>query len=85
MATIASLWAYIGPETALPLASALAAVVGVLLMFWNFIWRLLKKSFQLLFGKKGAALGTGAPRASVPVAAEGETTAAQSNVAAQQG
>ena len=26
---------YIGPETLMPLASALAAVVGVLLMFWR--------------------------------------------------
>ena len=26
---------YIGPETLMPLASALAAVVGVILMFWR--------------------------------------------------
>jgi hypothetical protein len=26
---------YIGPETMLPLASALAAIAGVLLMFWQ--------------------------------------------------
>jgi hypothetical protein len=26
---------YIGPETILPLTSALAAVIGVLLMFWQ--------------------------------------------------
>jgi hypothetical protein len=26
---------YIGPETLMPLASALAAIVGILLMFWR--------------------------------------------------
>lgn len=26
---------YLGPETAMPLASALAAVVGVAVMFWH--------------------------------------------------
>ncbi|NOT07679.1 MAG: hypothetical protein HOP28_05655 [Gemmatimonadales bacterium] len=26
---------YLGPETAMPLASAIAAVVGVAVMFWN--------------------------------------------------
>ena len=26
---------YIGPETLMPVASALAAIVGVLLMFWR--------------------------------------------------
>jgi hypothetical protein len=41
------LFLYIGPETILPLTSALAAVVGVLLMFWQrfvgivrWVWRL---------------------------------------------
>lgn len=34
---------YIGPESTLPLASALAAVVGVALMGWN---------YMLLAGKK---------------------------------
>lgn len=29
------LFAYIGPETILPLASAVAAIGGVFLMFWN--------------------------------------------------
>ena len=26
---------YLGPETAMPLASAIAAVIGVLVMFWR--------------------------------------------------
>ena len=31
--------AYIGPETIVPLASIMAAIGGVLLMFWNSIRR----------------------------------------------
>ena len=31
----ATLFAYIGPETILPLASILGAIGGVLMMFWN--------------------------------------------------
>ena len=31
----AYLFAYIGPETILPLASVLGAIGGVLMMFWN--------------------------------------------------
>ncbi len=31
--------AYVGPETALPVASALAAIVGVLLICWRFVIR----------------------------------------------
>ena len=34
-----SLFAYIGPETMLPLASVLGAIGGVLMMFWNSIRR----------------------------------------------
>lgn len=33
------LFAYIGPETILPLASAAAAVGGVFMLFWNSITR----------------------------------------------
>ena len=35
----AMLFAYIGPETILPLASAIAAIGGVVMMFWNSICR----------------------------------------------
>jgi hypothetical protein len=34
-----TLLGYIGPETILPLASAIAAVGGVFMMFWNSIRR----------------------------------------------
>ena len=37
---------YIGPETILPLTSFLAAVVGVLLMFWRYVVGVVKRSFH---------------------------------------
>ena len=42
---------YIGPETMLPLASALAAIGGVLLMFWHRFVGLLRKFWRLIVGK----------------------------------
>jgi hypothetical protein len=39
----------------LPLASALAAVVGVVLTFWNFFVGIVKKPFQFLLGRRGVA------------------------------
>lgn len=38
--------AYLGPESIMPLASILAAVVGFLLIFWRYIARFLKKIFR---------------------------------------
>lgn len=37
---------YIGPETVLPLASILAAVLGFLLIFWRVIINFFKKVFK---------------------------------------
>ena len=37
---------YIGPETIMPLASALAAVGGVLLMFWKKVTGFTRSVFQ---------------------------------------
>jgi hypothetical protein len=42
---------YIGPETMLPLASALAAIGGVLLLFWHRFIGLLRKLWQLFIRK----------------------------------
>jgi hypothetical protein len=42
------LFLYIGPETILPLTSALAAVVGVLLMFWQRFLALVQKIWRLI-------------------------------------
>lgn len=37
---------YIGPETIMPLASALAAIGGVLLMFWKRVVGVTRMTFQ---------------------------------------
>ena len=41
---------YLGPETILPLTSFLAAVVGVLLIFWRYVVGVVKRSFHF-FGR----------------------------------
>lgn len=41
--------AYLGPQTVLPLASVLAAAIGVILMFWRYIAATVRKAFQVLF------------------------------------
>jgi hypothetical protein len=50
---------YLGPDTALPLASALAAVVGVMVMFWHrtkaffkAIFRFVGNQFARLSGRR---------------------------------
>ena len=46
---------YIGPDAALPIASALAAVAGVAVMFWHRTVALVKgagRAIARLFGKK---------------------------------
>ena len=43
---------YIGPETMLPLLSALAAIGGVLLMFWQRFVGLVKKLWLLIVRKQ---------------------------------
>lgn len=40
--------AYIGPETALPVASALAAVAGVCLTFWRYIRMMCSRCWRFL-------------------------------------
>ena len=42
---------YIGPETMLPLASALAAIGGVLLVFWHRFVGLLRKLWRIVARK----------------------------------
>ena len=37
---------YIGPETILPLTSFVAAVVGILLMFWRWVVGIFRKSLR---------------------------------------
>jgi len=44
-------WAYLGPETTLPFTSVLAAVVGILLIFWRYVLGLGKRVSRLFFGQ----------------------------------
>jgi hypothetical protein len=44
---------YIGPETMLPLASALAAIGGVLLIFWQRFVGWVRKCWRLIVRKEG--------------------------------
>jgi hypothetical protein len=47
--------AYIGPDQMLPVASAFAAAMGVVLMFWRFFLNMVTRPFRLVFRGKGAA------------------------------
>ena len=42
---------YVGPETILPLTSALAALIGVLLMMWQRVIKCMRKVWHLLANK----------------------------------
>jgi hypothetical protein len=46
------LFGYVGPETTLPIASAIAAALGFLLTFWRSIWGAIRKGFAALFGAR---------------------------------
>ena len=43
---------YMGPETIMPLASILAAVVGIILIFWRFITAFFRRIFHKITGRK---------------------------------
>lgn len=45
---VASGLSYIGPETVMPLATFLASIIGILLIFWRLIVRTIKKLFSRL-------------------------------------
>lgn len=42
---------YLGPETIVPLGSALAAIVGILLIFWRFIAGFIRNGFYKITGR----------------------------------
>lgn len=42
---------YLGPETIMPLASIIAAVIGFLLIAWRSIWKFVKKGFYFVIRK----------------------------------
>jgi hypothetical protein len=43
---------YLGPETLLPVASFIAGIIGVLLVFWRYIVSSIRKFVKLLFSRK---------------------------------
>jgi len=43
---------YLGPETVLPLASIVATIIGVVLMFWRSLFKLIRKPFKRLSRKQ---------------------------------
>ena len=45
---------YLGPETVLPVASFIAGIIGVLLMFWRYIVRFIRKTLKRVFSSKSA-------------------------------
>ena len=58
---------YLGPETIMPLASILAAVVGFILIFWRLLLRPIKKIYRLIISKIN---GTPAPASDITDAAD---------------
>lgn len=50
--TMTTLFAYLGPETTLPVASAFVAFVGFVLTFWRAAWRIAKTGAMSLFGAR---------------------------------
>ena len=48
-----TIFSYVGPETTLPVASALAAIIGVLLICWRFLIRVSVTAARFVFRKQG--------------------------------
>ncbi len=46
------LFFYLGPNTVMPLVSILAAIVGVFLIFWRFLFSVVQGLFKTLFRKQ---------------------------------
>jgi hypothetical protein len=51
--TVPFIWLYIGPDVLLPLTSAFAAIVGLLLMFWNKVVGVARTVWRAVF-RRGA-------------------------------
>jgi hypothetical protein len=58
IASYASSFAYLGPETVLPVATLLATILGVLLIFWRLIVRIIKKPWRWLFRNRRQAISS---------------------------
>lgn len=50
-ALVAWVLLYIGPEAFLPLTSAIAAIVGIVMMFWNRVVGLARKIWLMVTGR----------------------------------
>jgi hypothetical protein len=55
----AVMFLYFGPETVLPVASAIAGIIGVILMFGRYILSMGRKFFKQVFKGQAAAAETG--------------------------
>lgn len=42
---------YLGPESIMPLASIIAAIIGVILIFWRYIISIIKKAYHKVLRK----------------------------------
>ncbi len=50
---------YLGPNTVMPLASALAAVVGVVLIFWRYIYSSIRSAARFFTRSRVQAASSG--------------------------
>jgi hypothetical protein len=42
---------YLGPESIMPIASIIAAVIGIILILWRYILSFLKRTYKYLYHK----------------------------------
>jgi hypothetical protein len=52
-APVAWLVLYIGPEVFMPVLSAIAGALGVLLMFWQKVTGVVARAWRTMFGRRG--------------------------------
>jgi hypothetical protein len=52
------LFAYVGPETVVPVASALAAIGGVVLMCWAQVKAVVGRCIRFVLRRKGSSVET---------------------------
>ena len=54
---VTTLLAYLGPETIMPLASAFAAIAGVVMIGWRYIWGTVTRVCAMVTGKRSIVDG----------------------------
>ncbi len=50
--------AYLGPNTVLPIASVLAAAIGVILMFWRYFMTMARKTIKTVLRREAEPVPT---------------------------